>query len=211
MTVFAGTVGTLGYSNDGTQATKLNAPQSILILNGKMYLGTQMGLFQIDMNTKIIKALQYTNSRPVSGLAYQNGKIYACVMSNHYMFSVDLTNNFAVTSPVSGSDDVQGNIDGTLLQARYNRYAISCITKNHRLTGMTTNTNDGYIYIADTDNRVVKRLSVTGNSVTTWAGDNTNGDGRLASKARLSRPYAIAFNTLTGDTFYVSGNIFIPF
>jgi hypothetical protein len=75
---------------------------------------------------------------------------------------------------------------------------------------MVANVNDGCIYIADADNRVVRRLSVAGNSVTTWAGDNTNGDGRLATKARLWRPYAVAFNTLTGDTLYVSGNVFIP-
>jgi hypothetical protein len=124
MTVFAGTPGTMGVSNDNTQATLLNSPQSILILNGKMYLGTLTGLFQIDMSTKIIKALQYTSSRPVTGLAYLNGKLYACVMSNHYIFSVDLTNNNAISNPVSGSNDVKGNIDGTLLQARYNRYVI---------------------------------------------------------------------------------------
>jgi hypothetical protein len=123
MTVFVGTLGVRGAPSDGTQATQINAPISILIRNGKMYMGTQEGLYEIDMSTKIIKTL-HSVSRPVTGLTYLGGKIYACSSTNHYIFSVDLTNNNAVNTLVSGGNDVQGYVEGSLSQARYNRYIV---------------------------------------------------------------------------------------
>ena len=74
--------------------------------------------------------------------------------------------------------------------------------------GMTADTN-GNLYIADTNNKRVRRIT-PGGIISTFAGNWTTGfpgDGVPALQASFSSPTAVAFDPLTGDLYIMdSGN-----
>lgn len=67
----------------------------------------------------------------------------------------------------------------------------------------------GNVFIADTSNCVIRKVSSSNAQISTVAGTNTcgySGDGGLATSARLNHPYGVAVDT-SGDTFISdSGN-----
>lgn len=114
-----------------------------------------------------------------AGIAYYAGKIYVADAGNHTIRVIDITTETVTT--IAGSPGNAGSDDGVGSGARFNR-------------PMGVHTNDGvHLYVADTDNHLVRKIKIEDGKVETIAGVKNVGedlDGEINS-ARLESPAGV--------------------
>lgn len=124
---------------------------------------------------------------PTNMAIASNGTLYVADTVNHLVRRIS---TLAEVTTLAGSGGNSGSADGTGVAARFNR------------PGGVAVDSSGVVYVADTSNHTIRRIS-TANEVTTLAGSTGlpgSADG-IGSLARFSEPYAVAVDS--------SGNIYI--
>jgi sugar lactone lactonase YvrE len=120
-----------------------------------------------------------------------NGNVYVADSGNHTIRKVTPA---GVVTTMAGSAGNPGSVDGTGSAARFNRPS-----------GVTVNPN-GRVYVADTDNQTIRKVSPAG-VVTTLAGlaGNTGSNDGTGPAARYNVPYDVALdsagNVYVADTY----------
>jgi trimeric autotransporter adhesin len=120
-----------------------------------------------------------------------SGNLYITDMSNNRIREIN-----AVTGNIT---TIAGN--GT---AGYNGDAGSATAAELNAPAAVAVDSSGNIYIADNNNNVVRKVTVSTGIITTFAGTGTagySGDGGAATSAKLTRPQDVAFDA--------SGNLYI--
>jgi RHS repeat-associated protein len=134
-------------------------------------------------------AIQAQLNNP-TGLAVDSwGNLYIADSNNQRIRKID-TNGFITTVAGRSSQGYSGD-GGPAIQAQLNNP-----------TGLAVD-SWGNLYIADQDNRVVRKVDTSG-IITTVAGNGRygySGDGGLATEARLVQPYSVCID--------ISGNLYI--
>ena len=117
-----------------------------------------------------------------------NGNIMVADAENNRIRLINMISGNVSTIAGSG---VYGYLDGPALQAQfYNPY------------GIALNPSNGNIFVADTNNNIIRLINMTSGNVSTIAGTGNYGylDGP-ALQAQFNYPYGIAFDSSNGNIF----------
>jgi DNA-binding beta-propeller fold protein YncE len=125
-----------------------------------------------------------------------NNKLYISSYGNHAVFVVDVVQN-NITA-------VYGTWKANLKDGSYSGEggAASSATM-YSPSGVTLDTVNNLLYIADNRNRVIRVVDLATNIINTFAGDYHYGDTRPALNARLTYPQQMALDTVN-NLLYIS-------
>ena len=133
-----------------------------------------------------------SNPEPSGGLALAGGRLYIAETLAHRVRAVDLATGMIETVAGTGTAGYAGD-GGNARQAQLSGPRDMEIGP------------DGHLYIADTDNSVIRAIDLATGAIRTVAGTGTIGlepeDGKLATETMLARPFGIEFDR--------DGNLFI--
>lgn len=126
-----------------------------------------------------------SNPEPSGGLAVGDGKLYVADTLSHRVRVVDLETGDIETLAGTGDAGYSGD-DGPALEATFN-------APRELELGP-----DGSLYVADTDNHVIRAVDLETGVVRTVAGTGEAGkdatDGKLATETMLARPFGLEFD-----------------
>jgi sugar lactone lactonase YvrE len=205
VTALAGTAGTRGSADGTGAAARFNRPAGVAVDSaGNVYVAdtsnhtirkvTPAGLVVTTLagTASIYGSLDATGAAArftsPAGVAVDSaGNVYVADQSNHTIRKVAAT---GVVTTLAGTAGISGSLDGTGAAARFNLPA-----------GMAVD-SAGNIYVADTSNRTIRKVTATG-GVTTLAGTagtigNADGTGTAAS-----------FNFPSGVAVDSAGNVYV--
>jgi trimeric autotransporter adhesin len=214
--VIAGTIstiagdGTAGYAGDGNSATaaELNSPNAI-------FVDSSANLYIADTDNSVIREVTAGNISTLIGnstLAYSgdgssalnaelNDPGQAFVDASGDVFLSD-TNNSAIREVVASSGNIQ-TVAGNGTSGYSGDSGLAAAAELNFPYGFALD-GLGDIFIADTENSVIREVVAATGDIQTIAGTGTagySGDGEAATSAELSGPYAVAVDA--------AGNIFI--
>jgi sugar lactone lactonase YvrE len=209
ISTFAGT-GTAGFSGDGGLATSanLNGPIDVAVdASGNVYIADYQNHRIRKINTSgIISTVAGTGTSGFSGdgglatAAQVNAPVGIevdaagnLIISDQQNARVRKVNTSGIISTIAGNGTVGSGGDGGL--------ATAAQLNNPNGTAIDAS---GNIYIADSGNSKIRKVSSTG-TITTYAGSGTpgfGGDGGSATSALLNNPVGVALS--------MSGNVIVP-
>ena len=207
ITTIAGT-GTYGNGADGSPATSrnLSGPCGVAVDSvGNVYIADSAG--------QLVRKVSGTNLTTIAGTGSQgtgsNGPATACALKFPSGVAVDSTGNVYIAD--SGNHRVMkvsgGNITviaGTGSSGNgTDGLATACELTNPYGVAVDS---VGNVYIADSQNNRVRKVS--GTTITTIAGTGVQGngpDGGLATECKLSGPYGVAVDAV-GDIYIADTN-----
>ena len=213
ITTFAGT-GTAGSLGDGSAASSalLYNPQGIAIYSGNCYISdTTNNKIRKVNSTGFISTYAGTNTAGSSGdgfaatlaLLYNpqgltidsNGNLFIADRSNHIIRKITgagIITTYAGTGGTAGSSGDNGAATSAKLNSPY---------------GVAIDSN-GNLYIADTSNYIIRKVSVAG-IITAYAGTagfhGSTGDNGQATSAKLYSPQGVAVDSI--GTVYIADTI----
>jgi streptogramin lyase len=208
ITTVAGT-GTSGLSGDGGQATEatMRSPRAVVVdASGNIYIAdTSSGrIRKVTVSTGIITTVAGGGSQSYSGdvatstsimpfdvALDTSGNIYIADWSNNVIRKITESSGTITTMAGTGTSGYSGD-GGQATEATLNGP-----------NGVSIDTL-GDIYIADSSNHVIRKVTVSTGLITTVAGTGTSGyggDGEEATSANLRGPYHITVET--PGTFYI--------
>ena len=127
-----------------------------------------------------------SNPEPSGGLAVADGKLYIADTLSHKLRVADLVTGDIETLAGTGEAGYAGD-DGPALEAAFN---------GPRELELGP---DGSLYVADTDNHVIRAIDLETGIVRTVVGTGEPGmdskDGKLATETRLARPFGLEFDS----------------
>jgi DNA-binding beta-propeller fold protein YncE len=201
-----------GFAGDGGPAAKalFKQPKSLTEdADGNLYIGDQQNfrVRRIDTEGTITTvvgdgvqgsdgdggpALEATldwefgsNPEPSGGVVVIDGKLYIADTLSNRIRVVDLATNEIDTFAGTGEQGYSGD-DGDALEATFN-------APRELEAGP-----DGSLYVADTDNHVIRAIDLASGVVRTVVGTGEQGkddaDGKLATETRLNRPFGLEFD-----------------
>ncbi len=209
ITTLAGN-GTSGFSGDNVVATS-----AILSQNIGVALDNTGNIYIADTNNSRIRKVSATSGiittvagNGTNGFSGDNGTATAAKLSDPFGVALDaagniyITNNFSirkVTASTGIITTVAGN--GILGYSGDNGSAITASL--NRISGVALDVS-GNIYIADSGNNRIRKVTVATGIITTIAGNGIasfSGDNSVATSASLSSPSGVALDA--------AGNIYI--
>jgi DNA-binding beta-propeller fold protein YncE len=126
-----------------------------------------------------------SNPEPSGGLAIAGGKLYIADTLSHRIRVVDLETNVIDAFAGTGEPGYSGD-DGPALEATFSAPRELEIGP------------DGNLYVADTDNHVIRAVDLESGIVRTVVGTGEPGrdakDGLLATETHLARPFGLEFD-----------------
>ena len=132
-----------------------------------------------------------SNPEPSGGLAWKDGKLYIADTLSHRIRVVDLETNVIDALAGTGEPGYSGD-GGPALEASFNAPRELEIGP------------EGDLYVADTDNHVIRAIALDTGVVRTVVGTGEPGrdpDGKLATETRLARPFGLEFDA--------AGNLYV--
>ena len=207
-----------GYSGDGGQAVnaQLWQPTGVLVdKNGNIFIADQVNNVIREVTTDgNIKTVAGSNvqgyagdgaaatsaelNHPVAVAIDSSGNLYVSDIDNDIVRKFSLGGNI---STVAGSYTIFTQTGTTL--GGYNGDNITATNALLNLPWGVAVDSSGNIYIADTSNHRIRKVTVSNGNITTIAGNGTSGtsDTGAALNAHLSSPHGVAVDA--------SGNVYI--
>jgi hypothetical protein len=219
ISVIAGTAGTAGYSGDGAAATAatLKAPAGVAADGfGNVYIAdTGNNVIRLVNANGIISTFAGTGTAGSSGTGVApttatlngptglavdiTGNVYIADTNNNEIREVSSLNGLITTLAGSTSSGFGG--DGTVSTG----ITVALNTPG----GLAVDTSSN-LYIADTGNQVIRKITASTGIITSVAGMGTkggySGDGSTATAAQLSAPTAIALDAASDLFITDTGN-----
>ncbi len=203
VTTFAGT-GAQGSANGTGTAASFNSPSDVAIgSNGELYVGDWANNLVRTISLSSAAVSTYAGTG-VAGLlngtvasAEFNGTAHIVFDKQNNLYVADEENNVIREISSSGTvttfagSGVQGYQDGTLATAQFSHPEEMVFDAN------------GDMYVADGQNYVIRKITMSSGMVSTFAGTGTQGytDGPAATAV---------FNNVYGLAMDGSGNLYVP-
>ncbi|HZX48523.1 MAG TPA: hypothetical protein VFF47_04815 [Nitrospirota bacterium] len=204
MLLLAGRPGGVGTSDGIGTFARFNAPRGIAVYGDTLYIADKSNhtIRKMDLTTKSVTTIAGYPGRPgvidgigsnarfyyPEGIATDGVYLYVADAGNHVIRKVEINSGSVVT--LAGKRGQSGYHDGIGVNAMFN--APSGIT-----------VRDNMLYVADTDNHLIRRVNKNSGEATTIAGTETvagKTDGRGAS-AQFNFPFGITSN---GEFLYIA-------
>ena len=211
ITTVAGT-GTAGYTGDGGPATsaQLTSPWGLALDGaGNLYIADTYNnrIRKVAAGSGIVSTYAGNGTLTYSG---DNGPAMSAGISYPEGIAIDASGNLYIAE--SGSQHIRkvasstGTITTVAGNGQYGYTGDGGAAASAKLGGPTGVAIDvaGNLYIADSNNNVVRKVTAGTGIITTVAGTGTagyTGDGGPATGAKLYRPFGVAVDTL--------GNLYI--
>jgi trimeric autotransporter adhesin len=222
--------GTAGFSGDGSSAVsaEVNFPSAVVVdSSGNLYIADQANyrIRKVDTSGNIStiagngtkgnagdgKAATSANIGSAGGIAVDSsGNVYFADTANHVVRKI-ATGGTITTIAGTGTPGFSGDTTEATLAAD----AAAGRTAPHLATSATLNSptgvavdSKGNVYISDTTNNRIRRVSVTDQTITTVAGDGTGnyyGDGAGAVYSEINHPVALFFDA--SDNLYIADSL----
>lgn len=203
ISVFAGN-STSAYPQDGVLATTtgIGEPSGLAIDDSYLYIAGSIGhkVYRVALNTGIVTTVAGTGTFGYSGdggpatsakLDFPDdvavdgaGNLYIADESNHRIRKIDAATGIISTVVGTGTRGYSGD-GGPATAAALDRPRGIAVT------------DDGWLYIADTGNNVIRRVDPFSDEISTVAGTGSqgySGDGGPATAAQLSDPTDVDLN-----------------
>jgi sugar lactone lactonase YvrE len=207
VTTLAGAAGVSGASDGSGNAAHFNQPSGLIIdSSGNLFVadtanhairkitpaGAVTTLAGISGYSGTVDGLAGSAmfNRPADLVVDTLGNLYVADTGNHTIRKVTLSAGYATVSTIAGRAGVIGSADGVGVAALFNG-----------MTGLALDQN-GDLYVSDTGNHVIRRVTPATGLVITLAGSAGSPgtvDG-FGGNARLSSPMGLAADT-TGDIY----------
>jgi hypothetical protein len=210
ISTYAGNGTVAGYSGDGGASThaKLKSPSGVFVNNPSMILliadtgnhvirmVTMVGIISTVAGTGMVagysgdgmKATDAKLNSPFSVVADQSGRIFIADTGNHV---IRMVNNSGIISTVAGTGTASGFSGDFSLATN----ATLSFPKGISVDKF------GQIFIADSNNQVIRMVGTDGN-ITTIAGTGKvqgfSGDGKQANKSTLNFPKGVFVDQMSG-------------
>ena len=190
--------GTAGYTGDGSLAAdaELNTPFGVAVnSSGSVYIA--------DSNNYRIRAMAYStgNIFTIAGYGLGGNGVVVDSSSNFYI-SNTVSNRILVGLGSNGNIYlVAGNANGTSGYGGDGGAPSSALLNAPQGVALDAS---GNLYIADTNNNRIRKITAATNIISTVAGNGTggfSGDGASATGAKINSPYSVAVDP--------NGNIYI--
>jgi hypothetical protein len=198
VTTFAGLAGTCTAADGtGTATARFEAPKGLVIQGGILYVADGPAVRAINLATAVTTTLTGTLGTPgcssgnsataafgtLAGLTSDGTYLYATDTTNVVVHKITIANGDSAI--LAGSCSVAGSADGVGAAASFN-----------------VNINDilsigGWLYVADRDNYIIRKINPTTGAVTTYAGIlGTSGtdDGIGTAATFNGGPYSLAYD-----------------
>jgi sugar lactone lactonase YvrE len=211
LTTVAGSNANAGnYSGDNAAATNagLTYPQSVAAYSASIFYFADTG------NNAIRKVSSGTITtvagNGTAGYSGDNGPATSAQLNQPYGVAVDSSGNFYIADSinnvvrkVSGGNITTVAGQGPTLGGYSGDNGPATSAKLSHPDGVAVDSS-GNLYIADTSNNVIRKVSTVG-TITTVAGNGTagyTGDGGVATSAELNAPYGVAVDS--AGTLYIA-------
>jgi sugar lactone lactonase YvrE len=209
ITTWAGGGSTLnGGSGGPATGAGLGVTYGLLLAGGKLYITTAGNIWSVNQSTQIIN-LFAGNANGAAGFSGDGKAALSTSFANPWGMMLDGGGNLLVADSINdrirkiGSNQIVTTIAGGYVGDGGPATAASLNVSF--LGGHTAVDAAGKLYIADTNNNRVRKVSTSG-TITTFAGTGItgySGDGGRATSATLNAPTAVvldgAGNVLIGD------------
>jgi DNA-binding beta-propeller fold protein YncE len=215
ISTFAGTTGQYGTTGDNGVAidAKLYNPQSVAVdtVNNKVYIADTSNyvvrvVSRPSMIIKVYAGTYRMSGSSGDGAAATNAKFYAPLgiavdTKNSLVYIADPGNNVV---RVVNSGGVISNFAGSYLSGYTGDGGAATTAKMNYPRAVAIDSSRNLVYIADTNNNVVRVVDRATSKINTFAGSTAGyaGDGGPASSAQLSYPYSLASDTR--DQVYIA-------
>ena len=203
ITTVAGTA-TQGFSGDNGPATsaQLDSPQGLALSNTTLYIADTHNhrIRAVDLTTNLITTIAGTTTPGFDGdsgpatSAHLNlptaitldttGNLYIADTANHRIRRIDATTGIITTIAGNGTQGYSGD-SGQATAASIDSP-----------TGLAVDTT-GNLYLADTHNHRIRKITSSTGLITTIAGTGTlgqSGDAALATNAQLALPHGLTID-----------------
>jgi hypothetical protein len=200
----AGT-GTRGYSGDGGLATKakIKNPKSVFEFGGYLYVADLANVIRrVDLSTGVITT--YAGMGLVKG--YQGGDRLTATFNSPQRIQVDSAGNLYVADTlnhairrIDAATGIVTTIAGTGVRGFNGTSGQGTNIQLNQPRGIALD-GDGILFVADSNNQRIRRISLPNDELTTVAGRGKGcaGDGGAAIKARFYQPRGLTV-TPAGD------------
>lgn len=208
LTTVAGNGGTGFHGEDGglaTQATLTLPSSAVADANGNIYVADQWNnrIRRVDAATHVITTVAGAGASGLGDggdafmaqlewpntLVLDGNELIFTDAGHERVRAIDLAASPPVITTIAGSGAF-GYTDGPAASATFAEPSGLALAP------------DGSLYVADTYNHVIRRISPDRQQVATFAGTGVQGfagDGGQAALAQLDTPYGVAIDALTGE------------
>ena len=209
ITTIAGT-GTNSYSGDGGLATSaaINNPLGVAVdLSGNVYIAADNNrIRKITVSDGIIRTIVGTGTGSYSG---DNSQATSATINYPSGIALDTNGNIYIADQyncrirkVTVSNGIITTVAGTTMCWYYGDGVPATDAKLYYPVGVAVDSS-GNVYIADTSNQRVRKVTISDGIITTIAGSAStdySGDGGVATLATLNYPSGVAIDS-TGNVY----------
>ncbi len=214
-----GTGGSSGFSGDGGPAiqAQLNSPTGVAVDGaGTIYIADQVNnrIREVTKANGLIST--QAGSSSTGGYAGDGGLAINAELNEPVGVVVDSSGNFYIADSlnnlirkVTPTDTISTYAGDPALGANYSGDGGLAVDASFNVPSAVAMDSAGNLYIVDTSNNRIRKVTASTNIVTTIAGDSNRGylgDGKLATVAELYLPLGVAVDAAGNVYIADSGN-----